>query len=212
MRKIWTKREDRILAELYPDNPTLVVAKKLKRTYSAVSQRAINLGLKKSEAFMNSQNSGRIQKLSKKGEQYRFKKGHATYNKGKRWEEYMSQQAIERSRSTTFKKGNEPMNTKHDGYIRISRDGYEEIRVTKGKFVHRHRLIWEQNNGPIPKGMIVVFKDKNPRNLTIDNLELITRAENMKRNTIQRYPQEMVSTLKALGKLKKTIHGKEQTK
>lgn len=81
-----------------------------------------------------------------------------------------------------FKKGSEPHNTKHNGYERITVDGYVEVRVSKGKFVLKHRLVWEKEKGKIPKNMIVVFKDGNPLNIAIENLELITKRDNMIRN------------------------------
>ena len=66
-------------------------------------------------------------------------------------------------------------------------------------------ILWEEVNGPVPHGHIVVFCDKNAANIEISNLELITRAENMRRNTIHRYPSELKETIRQLGKLKKAI-------
>lgn len=41
-----------------------------------------------------------------------------------------------------------------------------------------HRAVWEENNGPIPDGMRVSFKDNNPGNCSIENLMLVTKSEN----------------------------------
>jgi hypothetical protein len=49
--------------------------------------------------------------------------------------------------------------------------------------------------------MIVTFKDKNISNFDIENLEAITKVENMQRNTITKYPIELRETIKALNKL-----------
>ena len=46
-----------------------------------------------------------------------FSKGHVSHNKGKKQHEFMSADAIERTKATRFKKGDEPHNTKHDGCI-----------------------------------------------------------------------------------------------
>ena len=43
----------------------------------------------------------------------------------------------------------------------------------------KHRFIWEESNGKIPAGMNLIFKDNNPLNVKLDNLMLVTRAENM---------------------------------
>lgn len=47
---------------------------------------------------------------------------------------------------------------------------------------------------------IVVFKDDNADNTSIESLELITMTENMYRNSIHNYPKEIIPSL-----LKKTI-------
>lgn len=57
--------------------------------------------------------------------------------------------------------------------------------------------------------MIVTFRDRNPQNVVIENLELISRQEGMKRNSIQNYPKEVKSTIRLLSKLKKIINEKQ---
>lgn len=53
-----------------------------------------------------------------------------------------------------------------------------------GRFVHWAPFSWEQRHGKIAKGMNVIFKDGDPYNLSIDNLELITDAEMARRNSV----------------------------
>ena len=60
-------------------------------------------------------------------------------------------------------------------------------------------------NGKIPKGMIVVFKDGNTMNCVIENLELISFSENMRINSIYRFPQEVREVIRLTGKLKRKI-------
>jgi len=102
-------------------------------------------------------------------------------------------------KETQFKKGQPPHNIKPIGH-RSLRDGYLVERVEKG-FEFVHVLLWKQHNGEIPKGMFVVFKDRNKNNITIDNLEIITRVEHMRRNHIQHLPEE----LKEVVHLKKSL-------
>lgn len=45
-----------------------------------------------------------------------------------------------------------------------------------------HQEIWKAHHGPIPKGMHVHHKDENSLNNSIDNLELLTHGEHMKRH------------------------------
>lgn len=42
----------------------------------------------------------------------------------------------------------------------------------------KHRYIWQQHHGEVPKGSMVVFKDGNRKNTDISNLLLITRELN----------------------------------
>jgi len=105
----------------------------------------------------------------KTGRTGQLQKGHSTWNKGKSG--YMGANA------TSFKKGQLPHNTRPDGSERIcSKDGYTLIKVN-GKFILKHRWIWEQHHGKIPKGYNVVFKDRDKTNFDIDNLILMSYAE-----------------------------------
>lgn len=111
----------------------------------------------------------------------RFKKGQVPFNKG--WKGVCAKGC----EKTWFKDGHLPHNTKPIGYERITRDGYVEVKVAmrpsrkdcNDNFILKHRLIWEQANGPIPKGHIVIFKDGNKQNFDLDNLALITREEHL---------------------------------
>lgn len=93
-------------------------------------------------------------------------------------------------KSTQFKKGDNPKNTLHDGAITIRHDHlktrkgrpYKWIRISEGKWVHYHRYVWEQVNGPIPKGMMITFKDGDSLNCELTNLEMIIMGENARRN------------------------------
>lgn len=57
---------------------------------------------------------------------------------------------------------------------------YETVLAWDGKRWrdrYKHRVIWEECNGPIPKGMVVHHIDGDRRNNDISNLKLVTRAE-----------------------------------
>lgn len=43
----------------------------------------------------------------------------------------------------------------------------------------RAQLVWEQKNGPIPRGFGVHHRDENTLNDEIDNLELLNKAEHL---------------------------------
>lgn len=117
-----------------------------------------------------------------------FEKGRESGNKGKRWDEFMSKEAQERSRKTVYKKGHIPLNHKHVGSIRISaqKTGHDKdtetqkvymIKVSEpNKWVPLHRLNYEAAYGPIPKGHVIVFADKNGLNPDPQNLVAVPRS------------------------------------
>lgn len=111
----------------------------------------------------------------------RFKKGTVPPNKGKK----MSAEQYEKCKGTMFKKGHGPQNYRPVGSERINVDGYIEIKVKDpGTWKLKHRVIWEEHNGEIPQGEIVIFRDNNPLNCTIDNLMLISKGENVRVNAM----------------------------
>ncbi|RTB85627.1 HNH endonuclease signature motif containing protein, partial [Pseudomonas aeruginosa] len=103
--------------------------------------------------------------------------------------------------ATRFKKGQKPHTWLPVGSTRISADGYLQRKISDTGYPPRdwkgiHILLWEEHFGPIPTGHCVCFKDNNKQNVVIDNLELITRAERMRRNSIHRYPPELKSAIR----------------
>lgn len=85
---------------------------------------------------------------------------------------------------TSFKKGQVPPNIRPLWSERIcTKDGYILMKVPianpytghKSRFVHKHRWIWEQNNGPTPPGHVIVFLDGDKMNCNLDNLRCVPR-------------------------------------
>lgn len=136
----------------------------------------------------------------------RLKKGHIPPNKGKA----MSEELREKVKRTWFQKGINPHNTKSDGVITVRRDttgkSYKYIRIKKSKWELLHRHIWMQVYGEIPKDMIISFKDHNSLNCVIENLELITRQENMKRNSVQNLPEEIKTAMRFVAGFNRKIN------
>ena len=212
MKKLWTEPELIILRKEYPTTQSIVIAKKLNRSLGSIYSQAKLQGLKKTDEFNRSESSGRM-KDGEFGKASRFQKNHVSFNTGKKWDDFMTIQGKANSLRTTFKKGHLPKNTLHDGMITTRTDSktkrtYKFIRIALGKWQMLHVYNWEQVNGKLPKDKILAFKGSTD-DCSLDNLILITRAENMKRNSIQRYPEEIKQTIRVLTKLKKTINGKK---
>ena len=108
-----------------------------------------------------------------------FRKGNIPHNKGKK----MPPEVYEKAKATMFKKGNIPSNYRPVGSERTTVDGYREIKVADpNKWELKHRYIYEQHYGKIPKEDIVIFLDNDKTNLDINNLKCISRKEHLYMN------------------------------
>lgn len=118
----------------------------------------------------------------------RFEKGQISWNKGKTWNDFMSEQGKINSSRTCFKKGNTPKNSDPVGTEKWksshkNRDDegflYVKVQDKKGRFnwKQKHRIIWEENYGPIPKGYKVIFKDGDRHNFELDNLAIVSNSQ-----------------------------------
>jgi hypothetical protein len=205
MRKFWTPEEINYLKVNFANTSNTVLATQLNRTYSAIAGQAGLLGLHKSEEFKNSPLSGRLRPGTNQGGRTKFKPGQHACNKSKKLGKEWTKGNMAK---TQFTKGQIPHNTKADGSITVRNckgRPYKYKRMAKGVWRELHRLIWEQANGPIPKGFNVQFRDKNSLNCSLDNLYLIDRRNQMKENTIHNYPIELKKTIHVLSKLKRKI-------
>jgi hypothetical protein len=101
------------------------------------------------------------------------------------------------------------------GTERISKDGYLERKVNEDLPLQRrwravHLVMWEAVNGPVPKSHAVVFINGDKRDVRLENLRLITRAELMKRNTLHNYPPEVARTVQLIGALNRQIRRRQR--
>lgn len=116
------------------------------------------------------------------GETGWFQKGHSPGNKGHRQSEYCSEEALAKSRAHQYKKGHVPANLLPVGTETIDSNGYRIVKVSESgtqweRWKHVHRMVWEEHNGSIPKGHMLIFKDGDKMNCDISNLMLISKAE-----------------------------------
>ena len=95
-----------------------------------------------------------------------------------------------------FKKGNTPHNLKGKEHEFTSTDGYTYIRDETGKFVKKHRYLYEKHYGKIPKGYSVCFLDTDKTNFDINNLVLINDRDKlvMKNNHLFTTDKELTKT------------------
>ena len=218
MQKIeWTPERVEQLRTLYPDNTAQTVGAimglRTRQIYNKVSQ----LGLTKSLAFLESDKSGRAArgKHNPAIASTQFKAGQKSWNSGKKgWT------SGGRSAETRFQKGRKPEDNANYlpiGSLRTTAGGYLERKVSDDptiyparRWVAVHRLAWEKENGPVPDGHVVVFKPgmatTDPEQITLDKVDCITRAENMRRNSPRTRDPEMAGLYQLKGAINRQLN------
>lgn len=209
-RRLWTTVQLETLRREYPHRQCAEVARMVGHSVSSTYQYARRLGVGKSPAFLASEASGRMKPGDTRGVSGRFRKGQATWNKGTHWA------AGGRSVATRFKPGQKPHTWRPIGSERVTDDGIRQRKVSDTGYPPRdwkaiHVLMWEAENGPVPPNHIVVFKDGNRERLELENFDLVTRQELMRRNSVHtRYPKEIVLVVQLKGALQRQINKRER--
>jgi hypothetical protein len=131
-----------------------------------------------------------------------FKKGQTPFNKGTK--------GLMKANKTSFKKGNVPANfmngykVSKDGiYVRVGNKTYDYGKLKVGKYEALARLRYRQAFGEFDKKLIVFHKDGDLLNNEIDNLELITRKELLKRNSYRNIKPCVICGVDFAAKVKK---------
>ena len=172
----WTQAEKDYLAEIVPGRSHREILKLMNERFEHFQLGQIEAAIKRYGL-----NTGRTGQ---------FEKGSVPATKGKTWDEFMSPEAQARCRQTTYSSGNKPHNHRPIGSERVDKDGYIWVKVKdhydpegyndwRDLWIPKHRHIWEQAHGKLPKGSIVVFLDGDISNFDVDNLASLTKAENV---------------------------------
>ncbi|HNP65941.1 MAG TPA: hypothetical protein PKH39_18580 [Woeseiaceae bacterium] len=209
----WTEEQLAALRARYPHERTLDIAADIGRSYTATNAMAAKLGLRKTEAYMEEQ----LGRFKDGGRRNQFKPGQEPPNKGLRrpgWHKG-------RMRETQFKPGHKSNPEMQVGQCAIE----TKQKMWKRKmcmscrggpqWMSLPRYIWMMANGPIPPGHVVRVEgwDKNNPEpieaVTLDRLTCIPKSQNMLRNSIHRYPKEVVDVVMQAGRLQREINKQE---
>lgn len=185
---MWTEEEKEYLADITPSRHHIEILELMNKRF----EYQFSIGQEKAAIKRHNLNTGFTG---------RFPKGHIPYTKGKK--------GINGSNRTSFKKGHKPHNHMPVGSERVNGDGYVDIKIGEpNKWKGKHIIIWEQYNGPVPKGYVVLFGDKNNRNFNIENLILVNRAEllMMNRSNLIKDNLELTRVGTQIAKLKIKIY------
>lgn len=210
-RRYWTKSEEELLCKLWRGDGLFAheIAVIFQRPVKQVYNKAKAMALRRPASLRSK--AGKIGSRYEAARAHQFTSGHTPANKGKK----MSPELYAKCAPTMFKKGNIPGNHREVGSERVNKDGYVEIKVAEpNKWKAKHRVIWEAANGPVKKGYNVQFKDGNPKNITLENLYLISRAQQLKEQNslMARYPKEIREVIHLRGAVKRqmTLYNKRK--
>lgn len=200
--KTWSKADIRYLIEHYETMKNLQIAINLGKSRHSVEQKAFVLGLKKPREFF-----AEISRTSENCVACQFKKGNVPHNKGVKGYVTNDEKKIERMKATQFKKGHKPENWRPTGSERVNNDGYIEVKTREPNVWElKHRVVWLEHKGEIPKGVNIQFRDGNKRNFDIDNLYAIDRKNQMKQNSYRNYGEEYARLVQLQGAVKRQIN------
>jgi hypothetical protein len=205
-RKAWSHEDEAALRGCYAHWLNTTLAEIFDRPAKAIGLKARKMGLRKAIDLKPGQ----------------FAQGQAPWNAGRKgW------QAGGRARDTQFKKGCMAGAAQHNyvpiGSERISKDGYVERKVTDDpsmyparRWVGVHRLVWESVHGQVPAGHVVVFREgkrtKVAAEITPESLELVSRAELMRRNSYHNnYPKDVALLIQLKGALNRKINNRSKS-
>lgn len=202
-RHIWTEPEIRRLKESYTTvQPVAEIAAELGVSARCAYKKAQSLGLRKPDEVYAI--GGRIGARHPEAIAHQFHTGSIPKNKGVP----MSPERYAACAPTMFKKGNRPQTYLPIGSEVVVRDGYVKVKVAEPNvWMWKHRMVWEETNGPVPRGYNVQFKDGDKQNCALDNLYIISRAEQLKtqNSLLARYPKELIDVIRLKGAVKRQI-------
>lgn len=211
-RRLWTPAEDAQLRALYPDTPMPVLRAALPgRSARSIYQRAATLELRRSDAYLASPAACRLRRGENVGKAHQFQPGHVPANKGLRRPGW----SAGRMRETQFRKGERhgvaAQRVQPIGTERVNRDGYRERKINDDLPLQRrwravHLLLWESVHGPLPPVHAVVFVNGDRRDIRLENLRLVNRAELMRRNSVHNLPAPLVEVVQLRGALVRQIN------
>lgn len=220
-RRAWAASDDALLRQHYPTGHTRSIAQALQRTVQAVCERAAKLGLSKARDAIAENTRRALQDPAHGSHRTRFGSHTPPWNKGLKG----ATGTHPNSRLNHFRHGSTngraaqlvlPLGT-----LRVNSDGMlqRKVATTPGSSHLRwhsvHRLVWEAEHGPVPPGHIAVFKPgratTDVTQITADAVELVTRAEHMRRNSVHaKYPPELARLAQLRGVLARQINRKQR--
>lgn len=208
---LWSAERVEQLRKLYPTHSAAECAQIMGMTVDGIHYAAHRYGMSKPREWIVENSRKQMERPDHPARKSRFQAGMTPHNKGK------PHPTRGRAAETQFKPGMRPHTWNPIGHERESKEGYlqrkvSDTGVTRRDYVGIHHLVWRMRGMQIPAGHALVFRDGDKRNFDINNLELVARAELMRRNSVHRHGPEIARAYQLIGAVKRQInkHTKEQ--
>lgn len=140
----------------------------------------------------------------------RFQPGLVPWNKGTK--------GVMPRPTNGFEVGVMPHTWQPIGTERRDKDGHmlrkvSDTRIKKADWQMVKNIAWRKSFGEIPLGLFVICIDRNPDNIDPENLALVTRAQNMHRNSFRTNHPELAQLYQLKGAISRQVNriNKEQT-
>ena len=157
--RIITDEEAEFMAEIIPGKPSAEVARIMNEKYGRDLTANQVRGWKKNHRVPS-------------GYDTKYRPGEPSWITGKRFPG--------RTNSGCWTNGHIAANNLPVGTIR-KHGGYWYIKLEDGKHNENwspiHKVIWEKENGPVPEGHRLIFRDGNKDNVNLDNLVCISTQD-----------------------------------
>lgn len=181
----WTDDEVAELRRLFPDHTAREISERTGRGVRSIELKARQLGLRKTSEWI--------------AERARAAMADPSHP------------ARGRTLETMFQPGHRPHTWMPIGSDRTSKEGYLQRKTadtgcTRRDYALVHHLVWRMHGHHIPAGHALVFRDGDKRNFDINNLELVTRAELMRRNSLHRHGPDIARAYQLVGALNRKIN------
>lgn len=219
--KPWTQAQLDMLLALYPTHSAPQIAEQIGRDVPSIYAKVNKMGLHKTREVIAQMARERSSDPNHGGHKTMFQPGSKPWNQGIKGSSGLHPNC----RGTQFQPGQLNGRATHLvaplGTLRINTDGALERKMTEihgAPHLRWHpvsRLVWESAHGKVPPGHIVTFKPGMRTNvleqITLECLELISRAERMRRNSMHtNYPPELARVVQLRGALTRQINRKSQ--
>lgn len=166
----WTPEDDETLKRVYGSHSKKEVARLMGRTENSVKLRGSLLGITDS-----SEERWQPEQIVILDREYATRSMKELVKLIGRTRDSIRRKASQRGLKKT--RPTESLQHYGDGIVLMTRVAGKH---SFGKLTKRHRRLWEEHNGPIPKGYVVKFIDGNPMNAEIENLRCISRSQHAK--------------------------------